>query len=56
MNKCRNVIYFENGIKHEFTNSEIEIIKRALTSLGVISDDEKESYESLISLFVHHLD
>ena len=52
----KNIIYFENGIKHELTSFEIQIMKKALLNFEIESNDEKETYENLLSLFIHHLD
>jgi len=54
--KMKNIIYFENGIKHELTSFEIQIMKKALLNFEIESNDEKETYENLLSLFIHHLD
>lgn len=53
----KNIIDFENGISHEFTNDEIHLLKKAIQNLK-ISDDEKEAraLERLESLFLHHID
>lgn len=51
-----NTIYFENGVKHELTGEQINIIKNALSNFEVNSESEKESFEQLKSLFIYHLD
>lgn len=56
MTKWNNTIYFENGIKHELTSGEIDIIKKALVNFEVNSDSERKNLEQLESLFIHHLD
>ena len=51
-----NTIYFEDGIKHELTSEQINIIKQALSNFDVNSESEKDSFEQLKSLFFEHLD
>ncbi|GGE57237.1 hypothetical protein GCM10011391_40150 [Pullulanibacillus camelliae] len=56
MTKWNNTIFFENGIKHELTVEEINIIKKSLADFKANDDSEKETLEQLKSLFIHHLD
>lgn len=59
-----NRIIFENGISHTLTKDEIIILRKALSDFnwaGVICSEERENelktaHESLLSLFVDHLD
>lgn len=46
---------FENGIGHEFTNKEIVVIKRLLSSAEA-EEGYEEALEHLQSLFLEFLD
>lgn len=51
----RNVIYFENGIKHYLTDDEMDVVKTALNMVEV-EKEKQESLENLRSLFFEFLD
>ncbi|GGB13379.1 hypothetical protein GCM10007190_21840 [Macrococcus hajekii] len=51
-----NIMYFENGIKAEFTQEEINLLKKAIKNLELDDDKEKETFKNLESLFIHCLD
>lgn len=51
----KNTIYFENGIKHELTTKEIDVLKKALTDVDV-HEDQLETLRVLQGLFLEHLD
>lgn len=40
--ESRNVIYFENGIKHYLTDEEIDVVKTALNMVEV--EKEKKNH------------
>lgn len=61
----KNVMYFENGIKHEFTADEMKLLCIAVRGLDFstipLCDEEREkeynkAVENLKSLFLEHLD
>jgi hypothetical protein len=56
MIEYNNTMYFENGIKHEFTEYEIKVIKYSIQEFVPSNDNEKEALEHLKSLFLEHLD
>lgn len=50
-----NRMVFENGIGHTFTDEEIIVLKRLLSSAKV-DEEYQEALEHLQSLFLEHLD
>lgn len=55
MGKLENKIYFENGIVHTLTPTDINVIRKALSSVEV-SEEEGDALEELRSLFLEYLD
>lgn len=51
-----NTIYFNNGIKHDLDEDEINIIRKGLLAIEPTNEQEKEALEELKSLFLEHLD
>lgn len=51
-----NSIYLEMGIRHDLTDSEINVIKKALENVKVYEEDEQEALSSLKDLFFIYLD
>ncbi|HGO3566918.1 TPA: hypothetical protein ACK03F_002647 [Staphylococcus aureus] len=56
MSNLANVIYFENGIEHQLTIEEINVIRKALVNFKIDNDEEQKALQNLQSLFIHHLD
>ena len=54
MGKLENKIYFENGIVHTLTPTDINVIRKALSS--EVSEEEDDALEELRSLFLEYLD
>ena len=52
----KNVMYFENGIEHEFTNDEMNLLKKAIHNLDEKEIENTKELENLKSLFLEHLD
>lgn len=48
----KNVIYFENGIVHEFTADEMNELKKAL----MLSQGNSAALQNLKSIFLEQLD
>ena len=55
MGKLENKIYFENGIVHTLTPTDINVIRKELSSVEV-SEEEDDALEELRSLFLEYLD
>ncbi|EOH9173772.1 hypothetical protein ACMEEA_001697 [Campylobacter jejuni] len=55
MREGKNTIYFENGISHELSLAEIEVIRRALKTVNV-KESQEEALNVLRSLFFDYLD
>lgn len=56
MSNLANVIYFENGIEHQLTIEEINVIRKVLVNFKSDNDEEQKALQNLQSLFIHHLD
>ena len=55
----KNVMYFENGVRHEFSEAEMNLLKGAVRSLCCNGVGEKEGTEELTelkALFLENLD
>ena len=52
-------MYFENGVRHEFSEAEMNLLKGAVRSLCCNGEGEKEGTEELTelkALFLENLD
>ena len=48
-----NAIYLKMGIKHDLTDSEINVLRKALENVKVYKEDEQEALSSLKDFFIY---